>query len=772
MSSPAINFLAIDHSAAEEIVASRVLQSTEFEPGETLAAFLQNPILDVNLGPRLMVKRCNDGVFLLGLRPAANRFVVVDLENSGMFDGEYLPEVALLDAQKLLRFAIKVWGKLRFSFTELFVPDTTKAIIFPHPISQQTKFRISVELRPDAKRQAKRAPDDRSMLVYRAGYDEGGGPQEEAPVRNFRQFLEAKKAILAEVESPKSDVQRGITSLAVTTLDTPVDHPISPYQGFEHWLQVLTHKQKTFVLADLRAPHRIEGPAGTGKTLSLVLKAIAGLRAAEQAGREHRALFITHSEATRRTVNNLIEVNDQWGYLEGRANLKLQSLQLSTLQQLCGELLQRDLSDAEFLDRDAMESKQLQALHVQDALETTMAQDFETYKKLLSAGFVSFLSSTDRDLLSEMFRHEISVVIKGRADENIENYRKLPRLKYGLPTAVEADRNFVWLVFRKYQTQLQEAGQFDTDDIVLTTIGQLNTPIWRRRRTKEGFDALYIDETHLFNVNELSIFHHLSRSVASAPIAYSVDRAQAVGDHGWEDESFDVAFGTPEGAQFVEPTQVQKIFRCSPEIVDLAFSVTSCGATLFTNFHDPMRLASSAFTSEEERKCAPPCLLKCGDDDQMIEEAFRRADAMADGLQSSRCDVAVIVFSDELLAKATNYARAHNKPVEILKRRGDTELIRKAQQTKRLILSAPDFVGGLEFAGVVLVGIDEGRVPPIRTAQSVDSSNFASYAAHNRLYIAITRAKYRVEVLIAKERDPSSLLLNAIQNRLLGECEP
>jgi superfamily I DNA/RNA helicase len=163
-------------------------------------------------------------------------------------------------------------------------------------------------------------------------------------------------------------------------------------------------------------------------------------------------------------------------------------------------------------------------------------------------------------------------------------------------------------------------------------------------------------------------------------------------------------------------------------------------------------------------------VVKCGTDEEMLDEAFRRADSMATAMDSSRCDVAVIVFSDELLAKAASIAKSHNKPVEIPKQRGDIEVIRRAQQTKRFVVTTPDFVGGLEFQGVVLVGVDEGRVPPSRTTDSIESSNFLSYAAHNRLYVAITRAKYRVEILVAAERGPSSLLLRAIDSKLLTEC--
>src|ERR1019366_7529962 len=331
------------------------------------------------------------------------------------------------------------------------------------------------------------------------------------------------------------------------------------------------------------------------------------LRTAAQDGREDRALFITHSEATRRTIQQLVETNDSGDFVVADVQ-RLQHLKLATLQQLCGELLQREIHESEFLDRDAMESKQLQVLYVDEALSSAMKDDYPTHQHFLSPHFESFLTTTERWLVAEMVQHEISVVIKGRADEQLENYRKLPRLKYGLPTETSRDRGFVWGVFRRYQAQLQASAQFDTDDIVLTTIGQLDTPIWRRRRGREGYDSIYIDETHLFNMNELSIFHYLSKSDALHPIAYSVDRSQAIRDRGWTDESFGVLAPNLDSSNGGSRTEVHSVFRCSPDIVDLAFSVTSAGATLFTNFDDPLKLAGSMFTVDEERKCAPPSL--------------------------------------------------------------------------------------------------------------------------------------------------------------------
>ena len=203
---------------------------------------------------------------------------------------------------------------------------------------------------------------------------------------------------------------------------------------------------------------------------------------------------------------------------------------------------------------------------------------------------------------------------------------------------------------------------------LVTTIGQLNTPIWRRRRIREGYDAIFIDETHLFNLNELSLFHHLPRNEASYPIAYSVDRSQAIGDRGWLDDSFDHALTSPsDGPQPVAKTEMVSVFRCSPEIVDLAFSVTASGATLFTNFSDPLRLANSTFTMAEERMCAHPMQWLCATDAEMVEGAFARADKLARELDTQRGNVALVAFSDDLFKQMQAYAEERNKPIETLK---------------------------------------------------------------------------------------------------------
>ena len=73
-----------------------------------------------------------------------------------------------------------------------------------------------------------------------------------------------------------------------------LDDWVPPQQGFERWLTLVTDSQKHFINQPLTAPHRIEGPAGTGKTLSLILKCLAELRHAVAKNDEHRSIFVAH----------------------------------------------------------------------------------------------------------------------------------------------------------------------------------------------------------------------------------------------------------------------------------------------------------------------------------------------------------------------------------------------------------------------------------------------------------------------------------------------
>ena len=756
-------FIVVSRAAAETMAADRFLQSCEFEQGSKLAAFLADELKDtIPVLPLVLIAPGSGGLCFVSRKSDRSDALVFDLEACPIFDARGRQETLLI-FQKILRFALRYWGQQKFTASEHVVRGTTRGVLFPFPISTRSSFRVLIECAPDAARLARRPQIGRTLLVYWAGKGdhavEGDAPQ----LTVFRKALAALSDARREAAKPSGSTndEQGASAIALTRLE-PLSNAIDGHLGFDVWDSILSITQRKFVHAALDGPHRIEGPAGSGKSICLVLRAIGHLRQAASTAAEHRSLFLAHSAATRNAVRSLFDANDTDGFANKDAYTDMQSIRVTTLHELCGDLLGEDIAESEFLDRDALESKNIQLLYVDEALTRVMAAEFLTYRSFLSPTVAELFEQEDRWALSQMLQHEISVIIKGRSEENLDSYKRVRRTRTGLPLRSESDRGFVFVIFKEYQRQLREASSFDTDDVVLSALGQLNTPIWRRRRAREGFDSIFLDETHLFNLNELSVLHHLTRSDSAFPISYATDPSQALEDRGWSDEGFDDALGY-SGSAHADTTAVSAVFRCSPEIVNLAFCVTSSGATLFSNFDNPLRESSSAFTEADERLCASPLYRDCVGDEELVREAFARAETMATELRCGRSKIAIVVFDPTVLNEMKHHAAEVNKAVEVIVERGDVDAVRRATRAGRFVLCAPDYVGGLEFNGVVLVGVDAGRVPPEETASRAGSAAFLSYQAHSRLYVAITRARYRVEILGTLERGPSDLLRLAFE---------
>ena len=95
--------------------------------------------------------------------------------------------------------------------------------------------------------------------------------------------------------------------------------------------------------------------------------------------------------------------------------------------------------------------------------------------------------------------------------------------------------------------------------------------------------------------------------------------------------------------------------------------------------------------------------------------------------------------------------------------------LQSSPQTGRFILAAPEYVGGFEFNGVILAGVDEGRVPRMSGNITGEGQHFVRYAAHNLLYVAVTRAKYELLILASAERSLSEIPCSSAGCRIAGD---
>lgn len=763
------SYLLVNAGAAKEIINSSVLQGPEFDAGAQLAAFIARKSSQFVLQLGFFGHCTEHGLFLLHPTDAADN-LVFDLEQADPFQGTEDESLTIL--HKVLRFAVKHWSNNRPSGNERHIAGTSKFAIFPFPLSRGNGYRLTLETSIQERRITRRYPG-KQLLVFQQGTNEGAGPEAQPSISAYRRAFEDLADVLAMVRqhtAVRMAQPNELTPLRVTTLPSLDSPAISMYSPFELWQSALTRQQRAFVLGLPGRAERIEGPAGTGKTMCLILKCVNALRKAEQENRQFHSIFIAHSEATRGTIEGIFQTAfaGATNFIRHRSESP-QSLLVDTLQSWCGDYLGRKtITPSQFLDRDAMAAKELRQLLLQDCITEAMAADFKTHRPFLSETFASFLERESVDTIADMLQHEIAVMIKGRAQEQIDIYQDLPPLVYGMPCEHRNDRAFIFVIFEKYAKLLSSSGEYDTDDVVLTALSGLQTPIWRRQRLRDGFDAIFVDETHLFNLNELSIFHHLTRSLDSIPIVYSLDRAQAPGDRGLTSAFLQEAM-LGSKAILSPGTKVSSVFRCSPEILAVAQSVTASGASLFMNFENPLEGAASRFTASEERRLESPVLYLIAGDNRLCSFALERADILVKELECSKADILLVAFSRpllEILKAATDQGR---RAIEVIEHRGDLETVRTASKHASYVAALPEYVGGLEFKAVLLLGVDDGRVPPNPVTAGEQSRHFLQFRAHNHLYVAMTRARYRLEVFADVSRGPSKILANAISQTLIKE---
>lgn len=336
------------------------------------------------------------------------------------------------------------------------------------------------------------------------------------------------------------------------------------------------------------------------------------------------SFFNSFYRVKKRTEDSFCANCVEWNrFLEKDGHRPKQSILITTLQEWSSRNLgTNSIEETEFLDKDASDSKIFQLLYIQQAIAKVYDGKWNGYSVICSDRFRHFMQTSSQDAKNQLFTYEVSVIIKGRANGSFDVYNRIERPKLSLPLETEADRMFSFEVYEEYQNSLEKVGLFDTDDITLSALGQINTPIWRRRSVKDGFDLCVIDETQLFNLNELSVFHLLNKPEKSSHIIYAIDKTQTFGEVGFNEDDL-VSLIEKNGRT---DSKLETIFRSSPENVNLAFNILASNMAVFTNFENPLDMCSTSFTSDDEEKCVHPQYKMSNTDEEMLRTVIEDAE--------------------------------------------------------------------------------------------------------------------------------------------------
>lgn len=94
----------------------------------------------------------------------------------------------------------------------------------------------------------------------------------------------------------------------------------------------------------------------------------------------------------------------------------------------------------------------------------------------------------------------------------------------------------------------------------------------------------------------------------------------------------------------------------------------------------------------------------------------------------------------------------------------------KAKRNNRYLIGGIDYVGGLEFDYIIIIGVDDNRVLPKQHQKNKDF-HFSNYAWHRRMYVALTRARFGVLMIGDKVYGHSYMFENAMHNKFIEYSE-
>lgn len=755
-------YLFITPEAIDHLISSRCYQSAEFREAEPLISFLRGNVGHFCDGTVFSCVVGEGAILHAGNIKKRRAGIFFDFVQYPGFLTESAPRMITI-FQKTLKYAARYFsGHTKLAPCENRRDDN--AIIFPFPY-----VRHGESYRVVADRNSYRGGKTLNFLTVYYGGDEEVGPLSDyAQLDHFyNEFKELSEVIPTQSPHPRKE-QRSVNGTLVRHSLASPDFRMGEGLTADEWEPYLTEPQRKFISSDIRGAERLQGAAGTGKTLSMVLKCIRLFRDSDF---QKRFIFITHSLASKSHIIDLFlslspEICD---YVSDESSLSGR-IMVTTVQEWCIHNLGAVISETECLDRDAMYSKQTTGMYIEEAMSEVEKGYLKLYWPKLSDEFRQFMTTAERQTICEMLQYEFGVVLKGKADGNLDKYKRLERPKYAIPCKTDMDFNYVYHIYQKYQNQLIAQGYFDNDDIVLTALSTLNAPIWRRRRDKDGFDVCFIDETHLFNFNELSIFPFLNKTDCAGNIVFAMDEAQFTGEvFNHAEDVLSMALGKKIDEE--NKADYNTVFRSSGAILGLASNILAGGADLYNNFPDTL-LDAEVVDAEGSGRTFHPLYLMASDEEAMVRTAFDEVDRLVREYRIPRAECLLVSTSDSLTEEMKRYCERHRScGIAQLASRGDSRSFVRARTAKQYLMAGIDYVGGLEFDYVVIVGVDESRVPPSSQKEGRDF-HFVNYAWHRRMYVAMTRARYGAIMVGNRTHGSAYMLENARLNKLLEykEC--
>jgi hypothetical protein len=550
-----------------------------------------------------------------------------------------------------------------------------------------------------------------------------------------------------------------------TLLSLGTDERLGLGLSTKQWLDRLTHEQRDFVACGLHRSIRLVGSAGTGKTLSLLVKCLIEYEKRAAAPGGYRGLFLTFSQTNVNHITTAIACMDHEGVLNRWPG---SSLKVTTIQSLAYESLRLDLYGLAPVSGDGIEGRNWQRWILEEILEKYRVGDWVTRRQRCSewvrTGIEALKGSPSAVTFVNAVMNEFACVVepqgvrKGAAER--EAYLKAQRRAWMVDLPSRDDRLCVLDLYERFRTQLREEACIGADQLTADFLVELGTNRWDSIREREGFDVVFVDELHLFNRQERMIPHLLMRNTRTPPIvvmAYDFKQSTRVTFGTQWDEAGPLHLSRDMGLGETERFELSAAFRYTPEIAAMLEWVDQAipAAGIAEELGDEWRKIASESRRDAGRK---PSIVVVENTQATYDIVFRRAQLRARFLKRGSL-VAVLCLSEQLFETYVNAGAHRDKFLAITDREQLSGAFRSGQ---KFILSMPEFVAGMQFDTVYLIEVNEGEVGEGPDYQG-RSLQFVT-----QVYLGASRAETVLEIFANRDRGGASpCLVHAIQHGAL-----
>lgn len=528
---------------------------------------------------------------------------------------------------------------------------------------------------------------------------------------------------------------------------------VSKGLGFDSWYSRLSPKQREFVDVEVVGPLRVRGPAGTGKTLAMVMKA---LKIARDGGNEPaRILFLTHSWAMAEQVDEMIRHI-------GRDIPRASTIEVFPLLAISA---QRDYSviGRQPLGLDSDQGKREALGIITSLVDDFLKADWRAYRSGCTPEFVKMLEAPAQselkramawDLLIEFGCVLASQGLLDRAADR-ERYLRVRRMGYMMRLASTSEKQVVFELWRAFLKQLREYGFISSDQIVSDYLNELQTFYWEAARSSQGWSHVFVDEMHLFNAQERLIFHNLLANGDEAPrVIMALDPKQSPREVFAEISEENDETGQSSiysRAKLPNPDKIDlvEVYRYTPQIQALVQNVMNSLPAL--DIGEDWNLPSGSSVTE----AGPvPVFFVVQNREAVFRKIFELAKGATSEARERKGQVAVLCLDYERFNQYYVAAEVqHKTDVFVIRSRDDIDKLR--YMNRRIVLSMPEYVAGLQFDTVILADANDNLVP---------DAGFRGHAERrfvSELYLGMSRAEHRLMIVASKDGDGLSAYLES-----------